>query len=471
MPASSKARSPITQRQPIRYHAQQCRRRVGCLSIPTSFGPVLGPMDDYYIGEGTHLRLFDKLGAHAIEHRGRRRHAFRRLGAQCPARLGGRRVQRLGRPPPSDARPPRHRHLGSVHSRRSAPGTLYKFEIIGPDGELLPLKADPFAFGSRSCGRRPPRSSPIRRRSTGATQSYIERLRARRIRGATPMSIYEVHLGSWQRRADGSVPDLGRAGRAADPLCRRHGLHPYRVPADHRASLRSELGLPADRPLRADGALRRSGRLRPLRRCARTRPALGVILDWVPAHFPTDEHGLAHFDGTALYEHADPRQGFHPDWNTAIYNFGRTRGGRPSSSTTRCSGSRNSISTGCASMPWPRCSTSTIRARPGEWMPNEYGGRENLEAVAFLQRDEHARSTARIPASSRSPRNRPPGRACRAPVYDGGLGFGFKWNMGFMHDTLRYMAREPIHRKLPPQRHDLRPALRLHREFRAAAEP
>ena len=114
------------------------------------------------------------------------------------------------------------------------------------------------------------------------------------------------------------------------------------------------------------------------------KAGIGVLLDWVPAHFPTDAHGLAHFDGTALYEHEDPRQGFHPDWNTAIYNFGR-REVRPSWSTMRCSGPRSSMSTVCASMRSPRCSISIIRREAGEWIPNDYGGRENCEAVAFLQ--------------------------------------------------------------------------------------
>ncbi len=201
-------------------------------------------------------------------------------------------------------------------------GAVYKFEIIGRDGALLPLKADPFGFAAEL---RPSTASVVARTDNFAwTDARMARAPRRgAIRGAQPMAIYEVHLGSWRRGERRQLPDLRRARRRADSLRRRSGLHPSRADADHRASARCVLGLPADRPVRADPALRRSGRLRALRRSRPSRPGLGVILDWVPAHFPTDVHGLAHFDGTALYEHADPRRGFHPDWNTAIYDFGR----------------------------------------------------------------------------------------------------------------------------------------------------
>ena len=176
------------------------------------------------------------------------------------------------------------------------------------------------------------------------------------------------------------------------------------------------------------------------------RAGIGVILDWVPAHFPTDEHGLARFDGTALYEHADPRQGFHPDWNTAIYNFGRQEvfsflinNALYWTEKFHVDGLRVDAVASMLYLDYSR--------REGEWIPNKYGGRENLEAVAFLQ------------AMNRAVYGKHPGRVTFAeefdllaqglarPVYDGGLGFGFKWNMGWMHDTLQYMAREPVYRK------------------------
>ena len=175
------------------------------------------------------------------------------------------------------------------------------------------------------------------------------------------------------------------------------------------------------------------------------RAGIGVILDWVPAHFPTDEHGLAQFDGTALYEHADPRQGFHPDWNTAIYNFGRQEvfsylinNALYWSEKFHIDGLRVDAVASMLYLDYSR--------KEGEWIPNKFGGRENLEAVEFLQ------------AMNRAVYGKHPGRVTfaeestswpkvSAPVYDGGLGFGFKWNMGWMHDTLQYMAHEPIHRK------------------------
>ena len=175
------------------------------------------------------------------------------------------------------------------------------------------------------------------------------------------------------------------------------------------------------------------------------RAGIGIILDWVPAHFPTDEHGLAHFDGTALYEHADPRQGFHPDWNTAIYNFGRrevlsylVNNALYWAEVFHLDGLRVDAVASMLYLDYSR--------KQGEWIPNEYGGRENLEAVRFLQEMNrtvygHHPGVVTIAEESTSwPK-------VSQPVHEGGLGFGFKWNMGFMHDTLKYMAREPIHRK------------------------
>ena len=172
---------------------------------------------------------------------------------------------------------------------------------------------------------------------------------------------------------------------------------------------------------------------------------IGVILDWVPAHFPTDEHGLARFDGTALYEHEDPRQGFHPDWNTAIYNFGRREVASFLLNNALFWLERYHVDglrvDAVASMLYLDYSR-----KEGEWIPNEHGGRENLEAIAFLQRVNHeaygqnpgivtiAEESTAFPGVSQ-------------PTTAGGLGFGFKWNMGFMHDTLAYLKREPIHRK------------------------
>ena len=241
--------------------------RRGRMDDPYAFGPVLGPLDDYCIGEGTHLRLFDKLGAHAITHEGE---AGVHFAVWAP---NARRVSVVGDFNAWDGR--RHAmrmrrdtgRVGDLHARPRR-GTLYKYEIVGrATATLLPLKADPFALRlgaaarDRVGGAQRPGISPGPTRRIG--------LLARRDRDPrrTPMSIYEVHAGSW-RRGERAVPDWDELAERADPLCRRHGLHAYRAHADHRASARRVLGLPADRALRADRPLRRSRRIRALRRPA-----------------------------------------------------------------------------------------------------------------------------------------------------------------------------------------------------------
>ncbi len=258
-----------------------------------------------------------------------------------------------------------------------------------------------------------------------------------------PISIYEVHAGSWQREgqrfltwdelADRLIPyvaDLGFTHIEFMPIA-EHPYDPswgYQTTGLYAPSAR--FGPPEGFARFVDGA---------------HRAGIGVILDWVPAHFPTDEHGLARFDGTALYEHADPRQGFHPDWNTAIFNFGRQEvfsyllnNALFWSEKFHVDGLRVDAVASMLYLDYSR--------KEGEWIPNQFGGRENLEAVAFLQ------------AMNRAVYGKHPGRVTfaeestswpkvSAPVYDGGLGFGFKWNMGWMHDTLQYMAHEPVHRK------------------------
>ena len=260
---------------------------------------------------------------------------------------------------------------------------------------------------------------------------------------------------------------MGRACRPADPLCRRHGLHPYRVPADHRASLRSVLGLPDDRPLRADGPLRRPGGFCPLRRRRpprrhRRHPRLGA------GAFP-DRRSTAWPGSTARRSTSMPtRARASIPTGTPRSTISAAARWSPSSSTTRSSGPRNTISTACASMPSPRCSTSTIRARQGEWIPNEKGGRENLEAVSFLQKMNEAVYGAH-PGVMTIAEESTSWPKVSQPVHEGGLGFGFKWNMGFMHDTLEYFSQGADPPQAPSRRHHLRPGLRLQREFRAAA--
>ena len=196
----------------------------------------------------------------------------------------------------------------------------------------------------------------------------------------------------------------------------------------------------ADQPVRHAGGFRRAGRCLPSRRASR------VLLDWVPGHFPDDPHGLGHFDGTALYEHANPLQGRHLDWGTLIYNYGRTEVVELPGRRTRCSGSTATAIDGLrvdavASMLYLDYS------RPaGGWIPNKYGGRENLEAIDFLRRF-NTEVFARFPQATTAAEESTAWPQVSRPVEYGGLGFGYKWNMGWMHDTLNYIGKDPIHRK------------------------
>jgi 1,4-alpha-glucan branching enzyme len=258
------------------------------------------------------------------------------------------------------------------------------------------------------------------------------------------MSIYEVHPGSWRRHADGTFLSWDQLADELIPYCTEMGFthieflpiseHPYDPSWGYQTTglyaPSARFGEPEGFARFVDGA---------------HQVGIGVIVDWVPAHFPTDEHGLAHFDGTALYEHADPRQGFHPDWNTAIYNFGR----REVSSylvnnalfwaeAYHVDGLRVDAVASMLYLDYSR--------KDGEWVPNKDGGRENLEAVDFLRAMNKAvyASHPGIVTIAEESTSWP---KVSAPVHEGGLGFGFKWNMGFMHDTLSYISRDPVHRK------------------------
>ena len=253
---------------------------------------------------------------------GRDRHVVRGLGPQRPGRAGGRRLQLLGRAHPPDAAARHVGAVGAVPARRRGRATSTSSRSSTPTG-MLRLKADPFAFATEI----PPGTASVVFQSEYA----LERRRAGSEPGRSsdplhsPFTVYECHLGSWR-----TVPEDGRpaahlpgAGRAAAGVSRRARLHPRRVPAGGRAPLRAVVGLPGVGLLRPDGPVRHARRLPVPGRQPCTKPGIGVIVDWVPAHFPKDDFALARFDGTALYEHADPRQGEHPDWGTLVFNFGR----------------------------------------------------------------------------------------------------------------------------------------------------
>ncbi|MDB5685865.1 MAG: 1,4-alpha-glucan branching protein GlgB, partial [Rhizorhabdus sp.] len=431
---------PVSTSAPLRYHASNAGGdwRVG---DPYSFGPVLGPMDDYFIGEGSHLRLFDRMGAHLIEHEGASGIHFA-VWAPNAKRVsvvglfnvwdGRRDVMRLRR----------DTGIWEIFVPDLGGDEPYKFEIVGADGVTLPLKADPFAFRSEL---RPATASittaPLAHDwGDAAHRDHWRQTDIRR----QPISIYEVHAGSWLQRDDGGFLSWDEIGDKLIPYAVDMGFthieflpiteHPYDPSWGYQTTglyaPTARFGPPEAFARFVDGA---------------HRAGLGVLLDWVPAHFPMDAHGLSQFDGTALYEHADPRQGFHPDWSTAIYNFGRrevvsylVNNALFWAEKYHLDGLRVDA---VASMLYRDYSR-----RAGEWIPNAKGGRENWEAVEFLQRmnaeiyGAHPGVMTIAEESTSWPR-------VSQPVDKDGLGFGFKWNMGFMHDTLRYMAREPVHRR------------------------
>jgi 1,4-alpha-glucan branching enzyme len=413
---------------------------------PYSFAPVLGPLDDYLIAEGTHLRLFDKMGAHLITHQGADGVHFA-VWAPNAAH-----VSVVGDFNDWDgARHPLRRRLDigvwEIFIPGLGAGHAYKYRITGPDGTLLPLKADPYAFASEL---RPKTASLTARPAKpdwgdAAHRAHWAAVDPRRV----PISIYEVHAASWDRDANGWFLDWDALAERLIPYVIEMGFthieflpiseHPYDPSWGYQTTglyaPSARFGSPDGFARFVDGA---------------HRAGISVLIDWVPAHFPVDAHGLARFDGTALYEHEDPRLGFHPDWSTAIYNFGRrevasflVNNALFWAEAYHVDGLRVDA---VASMLYRDYSRAA-----GEWIPNEQGGRENWDAVALLRAMNRAlyashpgiitvaEESTSWPGVSHPAHGDAPGSTA--------LGFGFKWNMGFMHDTLQYMARDPIHRQ------------------------
>ena len=326
-------------------------------------------------------------------------------------------------------------------------GALYKYEIVGPDGRVLPAKADPMARATEA----PPATASrvIDDRDDRNNRRWHDEAwmceRAQRQSAQAPMSIYEVHAASWMRilEEDGRNLDWNELAERLIPYVKGMGFthvellpvmeHPfggswgYQPLAQFAPSAR--FGAAADFAGFIDAC---------------HREGIGVILDWVPAHFPSDPHGLALFDGTPLYEHGDPREGFHQDWNTLIYNLGRheVRGFLIASALEwlerfHVDGLRVDA---VASMLYRDYSRNA-----GEWVPNVHGGRENLEAVAFL-RELNQTVAERCPGALMIAEESTAWPGVTAPVEQGGLGFSYKWNMGWMHDTLRYVEQDSVYR-------------------------
>jgi 1,4-alpha-glucan branching enzyme len=411
---------------------------------PYNFGQVVTPYDLHLFGEGNHLRLWEKLGAHPLTIGGVRGVHF---AVWAP---NAQRVSVIGDFNGWDGRV--HVMRGLVPSGvweifvpGLEAGERYKFEVRTSGGHVLE-KADPFAFHCEV----PPRSASIVTDLSGHEwhdAAWMADRAAAGTRFEKPMSVYEVHLASWKRKAGvGQASFLSYLELAEDliPYVKRMGFtHIELLPV-------------MEHPFLGSWGYQVLGFYAPTSRFGRPdefksfvdachREGIGVILDWVPGHFPKDAHGLARFDGTACYEHEDPRQGEHQDWGTLIFNYGRNEVRNFLLSNAHfwleeyhLDGLRVDAVASMLYLDYSR--------RDGQWVPNRFGGRENLEAVTFLQQLNaltHERHPGTITAAEES--TAWPGVS--RPVHLGGLGFTYKWNMGWMHDILKYTSRDPIHRR------------------------
>jgi 1,4-alpha-glucan branching enzyme len=406
-----------------------------------AFGPALGPMDDHLLVEGNHRQLYKRLGAQITVHEGVGGVLF---AVWAP---NARRVSIVGDFNAWDGRRCQMRKridsgLWEMFIPHLGAGAVYKYEIVGADNVMQPLKADPYGFEAEL---RPSTASVVAY-TTDFSWSDADYLASRRQGEARrkPISIFEVHLGSWRRGEHGRFLTYDELSEQLVPYAADLGFtHLELMPITEHPLDESwgyqPIGLFA--PTRRHGAPDGFARFVDRAHAA----GLGVILDWVPAHFPVDAHGLAHFDGSPLYEHADPRRGFHPDWSTAIYDFGRREVANFLLTSALYWIDRYHVDglrvDAVASMLYLDYSR-----KPGEWLPNVHGGNENLDAIAFLKRANEA-CYGEFPGAVTIAEESTAFSGVSRPTNLGGLGFGFKWNMGWMHDTLDYVSKNPIYRR------------------------
>ncbi len=414
--------------------------RVADTEDPYSFPPLLGEFDLYLLAQGRHHDFASKMGAHVVTADGV---TGVRFTVWAP---NAQRVSVVGSFNNWDGRrhPMRKHAMGGLWELfipRLAAGAIYKYEIVGPWGELLPQRADPCA----SAAEVPPRTGSVVAdpQVEWHDAAWIESRHARQ-EPAAPISIYEMHATSW-------LPQSGETAVDWDALADR--LVPY---VENLGFTHVELLPIMEHPFGGSWGYQPLGQFAPQARMGPPdgfgrfvdrchQAGIGVLLDWVPAHFPTDAHGLARFDGTALYEHEDPREGFHQDWNTYIFNLGRNevRGFLIGSALHwlehwHVDGLRVDA---VASMLYRDYSR-----KEGEWIPNQYGGRENLESISFLQ--ELSRVVkSRVPGAILVAEESTSFPGVSRDADEGGLGFHYKWNMGWMHDTLHYIEEDPAFRK------------------------
>ncbi|MBK4726152.1 1,4-alpha-glucan branching enzyme [Pantoea agglomerans] len=427
-----KRKTPFRYQLAVTWHGQQ-----NLIDDAYRFGPLLPEMDSWLLAEGTHLRPYETLGAHGDVIDGV---IGTRFAVWAP---NAQRISVVGEFNFWDGR--RHpmrlrREIGiwELFIPGATQGQLYKFEIIDHQGQLR-LKADPYAFEAQM---RPQTASMICGIPEKTTLSP-ERQRANGF--DAPISIYEVHLGSWRRHTD------------------NHFWLSYKELAEQLVPYAKEMGfthlelLPInEHPFDGSWGYQPLGMYAPTRRfgtrddfrafiTAAHNAGLNVLLDWVPGHFPSDDFGLAKFDGTELYEHGDPREGFHQDWNTLIYNFGRREVSNYLAGNALYWIERFGIDglrvDAVASMIYRDYSRAE-----GEWVPNHVGGRENFEAISFLRYTNRTLGHA-APGSITVAEESTDFDGVSRPPEMGGLGFWFKWNLGWMHDTLDYMKLDPIYRR------------------------
>jgi len=413
------------------------------LRDPYSFLPTLGEMDLYFAGQGRHERLWEKLGAHLTHQDGTAGTSF---AVWAPNAAG---VSVVGDFNSWDGRLHAMRRLGAsgiweLFVPEVGQGTRYKFEIRSASSPLPFLKSDPFAFRTEV----PPATASVVHaldRFQWTDDAWLHQREAADVY-KQPLSIYEVHLGSWRRVVeDGDRPLSYRelASQLADYLQKMGFTHVELMPV-------------AEHPFGGSWGYQVGNYYAPTARYGHPDDfryfvdvlharGIGVIVDWVPAHFPRDAHALARFDGTACYEHEDPRQGAHPDWGTLVFNYGRheVRNFLIANALFwieeyHIDGLRVDAVASMLYLDYSR--------KHGEWVPNRWGGRENEEAIGFLRelnslvRRKHPGVLMVAEESTAWPK-------VSAPTTEGGLGFHLKWNMGWMHDTLSYYAKDPIYRQ------------------------
>ncbi|MEE2952793.1 MAG: 1,4-alpha-glucan branching protein GlgB [Pseudomonadota bacterium] len=408
---------------------------------PYRFGPILGEQDVYLLAEGNHYRMYEKLGAHPTTMEGVEGTAF---AVWAP---GARRVSVVGYFNSWDGRRSvmRKRHecgVWELFIPKIGKGESYKYEVIGVDGNLQPLKADPVGFRQEIA---PHTASVVNglvehEWKDQAFQSHGSDWQDRE----KPISIYEVHLGSWRRGADNEFLDYDALATELVAYVKEMGFtHVEFLPVSEHPFY----GSWGYQPIGMYATTSRYGSPEAFARLvdALHQEDIGVILDWVPGHFPTDVHGLVRFDGTAIYEHPDPRRGFHKDWNTLIYDYGRPEVKNYLVANAlywldqfHIDGLRVDAVASMLYLDYSR--------NHGEWEPNIHGGRENLEAMSFLK-DTNERVGEYYPKATTHAEESTAFPDVSRPTYAGGLGFHFKWNMGWMHDTLHYMQEDPVNRR------------------------